>query len=380
MEFTIKLESVIFIKYKILNSLMKKINSALALLFLFALVFNDNIFADTPIGVLIPMSGPYADLGDDCKKGIEVARESFPRADKKTKFIYSDSRSEARTAMTEFSRVLNQDNVQAFITMRSPVGMAINPLSKQKKIPIIGAVGHALFSKDNPYAFQFWTTTAKEGEILAQHFKRNNIKKLSVVTSEDDWTVAVSDALINEFSKNSDSDVENHFIQSSETDFMPILLKIKSNNPDVIFLNLGISQLTTAFKRIMELKIPAKIYSNYWFGKDELIRTLDKNEAEKVTFIEGKYDFKEFYERLEKLFPGSHSTFMHFACYSSASFILNSIDKLPEPTTSDSLYEALINIKEVVLDRQTLKVIDRIAQFDLACKSIKDGKLLVGPC
>lgn len=337
---------------------------------------------ETPIkiGVLIPMSGAYADLGEDCRKSIDIARSSLPEADKKIKFIYSDSKSDPKTAITEFNRLLDQDKVIAFITSRSPVGMALNPLSEKKKVPILGAVGNSLFPINNPYAFQFFTTTKSEGIALAEHFKKQDIKKLSLITTDDDWTVAVSDALIKSLADKKDTKVDNQFVLSSESDFMSTLLRVKAGKPDVIFLNLGISQLATALKRILELQIPASIYSNFWFGKDEVVKTLKKEEVERVTFVEGKYEFNDFLEELKTAFPQTRPNFMHLACFSSAYFLLNSIEKTKDPISSESLYNSLVENKEIEFGDLKLEIKNRVVQFEIACKQYVNGMLVSNPC
>lgn len=114
------------------------------------------------VGMLLPLSGPYAAVGADNRKGVEVALEES--ADKGSlEIVYADSRAEPHQAVSEFRRLTTAEGVSVVIAFRGPVGMAVNPISKTLRIPLLGGVGNKDFAAANPHAFQIWTRSDEEG-------------------------------------------------------------------------------------------------------------------------------------------------------------------------------------------------------------------------
>ena len=114
------------------------------------------------IGALIPLSGDYAPVGDDNRKGIELAlAESGENSS--VSVVFGDSRTDPKTAINELRKMVRTDGVLGAFAMRSPIGMAVNPVSKSLQIPILGGVGHSDFPKQNGYAWQMWSPSDYEG-------------------------------------------------------------------------------------------------------------------------------------------------------------------------------------------------------------------------
>jgi branched-chain amino acid transport system substrate-binding protein len=107
------------------------------------------------IGMLLTLSGSFASAGEDCRKGAEagllVAGPQTP-----IDLIYADTKNEPTTAITEFQRLVRANLVVGVYTHRSSIGMALNPISLNAQVPLLGAVGHRDFARGNNFAFQIW--------------------------------------------------------------------------------------------------------------------------------------------------------------------------------------------------------------------------------
>ncbi len=289
---------------------------------------------EAKLGALLPLSGPYAAVGADNQRGIELAKEeaSF-------EVIYADSKAEPAQAISEFQKLVNINNVNGVFVFRGPPGMAVNPISKKEKIPLLGGVGNKDFINQNDYAFQAWIPSDKEGEFLAKQMK--NYEKIALLTVQDDWPISVSKGFRESIGKKLIFDEE---ILPSEIDIRSQAHKLK--NSDAIFLNVAISQIGSFTTQLRALGVKARIFTNFWAGKEEVIKAIGNEE---LSFAE---------------MDSQDLTSAELSGYVSA--ILFS--KAPN-------YEALINQDEVVTKRGTYKIKNRVIQFPMRLRTIKNGKV-----
>ena len=91
---------------------------------------------DPKIGVIVPLTGPLASVGEKVKRGIQMAAESehFPQKN----IIYEDGEFSNSKALSAYHKLVSVDKVQAVIGPFGP-GQTQTILSKAKvkKIPIV---------------------------------------------------------------------------------------------------------------------------------------------------------------------------------------------------------------------------------------------------
>jgi branched-chain amino acid transport system substrate-binding protein len=329
------------------------------------------------IGLLIPLSGAFANIGEDCQRGIEAARQEFITPEckncQKIRFIYADSQADPKIAISEFSKLTEINKVSAVLTSRSTVGMALNPISKQKQIPLIGAVGHKNF-RDNPFAFQFWTNTKEEGTALANKAIKEKQFSVALITMEDDWTLSISDEFKKAFTSKGGSLVFEETITSNETEFSSLVTKTKLKKPQAIFVNLGISQGGLLTKRIREQRLNQQIYSNFWSASPEAIDVAGKT-IEGAIFVETSLELPKFKKALNDIFKDPKISAMTYSCYSGTAAIVSAVANLPsEVADKKEVYDSLLKIKLLNLKDEQLAIEDRYAKFRLAYKTIHNSK------
>ncbi len=354
------------------------------LLFISVFLFSvTNSFAEEiKIGLLLALTGPFADIGDDCKRGIDLAVDS--KTDKlnvdnyKISLIYGDSQADPKTGISEFKRLVDQEKAIAVLTMRSTIGMSLNPLSQSKKIPVVGAVGHPKFTTNNEYAFQFWPATNQEGEVLAKKAIELNYKNIALVTAEDDWTLSLSEEFKNSFEKAGGKVSFNETVLPTEVDFLPIITRLKQKKADAIFIDMApISSIALIAKRIREQGIKLPILANFWLGDKNAIANAGAQNVEGVIFPEVKLKYSGFEERLNKLTssPKRPSGMTH-SCYSGMAYLIEALKNNKGIKDNISYYSALNNTSQVKLLDNTIEVNNRRANFPVIIKTIKNGQVI----
>lgn len=337
-------------------------------------------FADDPvrIGLLVPLSGPYADLGEDCRFGIEVARRGFAPSDKvgshQVEFHYEDSQADPKTGILGYKKLVEEKNVLAIVTIRSPIGMAINPSSKRDHVSLLGGVGHKDFVSTNKYAFQLWASTPVEGSTLAEGMVARGDLVAAVLTTEDEWTMSLTEGFKNRFLGLGGELIFDETVPPSEMNLSTVLTKAFSKNPDAIFLDLGVAQIPVAVRRARELGYKKTIYSNFWSGSADVARAAGDEMMDGVIFPEMVVSEPKFSAALAT-FSDKRPNAAAYSCYTATAMTIEGIKNVSSNLNRDTLYDALTKVKVVPLLDSPLEIIDRRGNFKMGLKEVQENKI-----
>ncbi len=330
------------------------------------------------VGISMSLSGASAEAGEDCMRGIDLARDleslSKLEADNKIRYIVEDNRSEPRVAVDGFRKLIDINKANVVLTARSPIGMALNPISKAKKIPILGVVGHQDFATQNEYAYQFWPTTENEGGALANEIIKDGHKTIAVLYTEDEWTKNFSEGIKKIYKSNPENIVFYESVLPGESDFLTILTRIRKLKPDSIVFNHTLGELGTVLKKAKELGLKGMIYSNYWAGFKSVIDTVGKDKMEGVKFIEIDLQHEKFQSRFGEKYKAKFTpSAAAFTCYLSTLTIGQALNECK----ANEFAECMEAIKEINTPDGPIKIVDRRVQFPLALKEVRNGEVVV---
>ncbi|MBL7662243.1 ABC transporter substrate-binding protein [bacterium] len=341
-------------------------------------------FADSSkkikLGIILPLSGTYADNGEDCKRGVEIARTNLAAKDKLGSYavehIYEDSKNDPKISLSIFNQLVEQQKAQAVFTIRSTVGMALNPLSKRMQVPLFGVIGHTDFPFQNPYAFQVMTTGDEYGPAIVKLINSRGLKRIATITTEDDWLISITDGIRAEIKKSGLSLVVDEPLMPTEMEFFSHVSRIRKSNADAILLNLAINQIVPFIKRLREQGLTQPIFSNYWVGKPEVMASAAAELFEGVEFPEVQLQLPGFNKILHDKYEDVWATQITFSCYVSMKLFYQALQTSNKITDRNTLYKALLGITSIEMPDQDLTVKDRHVKFSLARKRIEQGKVV----
>lgn len=332
------------------------------------------------IGLMTELTGTFAANGADCKHGYELARRTLLHGDQingyHLQFIYGDTKGEAKSGISEFLKLVESDGIQVGIANRSQVVMAINPLSKQKKIPFVAVVGYASLLKDNDYAFRFWPSTHQEGAALAQRVLASGFKSAAIVTWEDEWTVSIREAFADEFKRGGGRIVMDELCGDLQTDFTSIITRLRSLAPQAIFVNLGLNNAGVFIRKLREQGLRQPLFGSYYTRKKEVAESAGSQAIEGLVLEEIAMRGEKFQRGLKQLFGNVEASAITFACYTGLAGIFQALRDTPGIRDPQQLHAALLAMKEVPLLDSTLKLSGREALYDLDFKVIRQGQVV----
>lgn len=322
------------------------------------------------LGFLLPLSGSFAAVGEDCRQGIEaaLAEKGNPAG---VSVRIADSKADPATALTEYRKMTDVDHVSGVFAFRGPVGMAINPVAKSGRMPLLGGVGNKDFTVANPFAFQLWPRSDEEGEFLAKKILERGYKRLAIATLEDDWTAAVSTALKAAFQAEGGTVTLDKAVLPADTDFKTLVLQLRNAEADAIFLNVGVAQSGTVVKQLREQRFDKPIFSNFWSAKKESLEAAGPGGSEGVMYAEMATSYPKLAALLQSKF-GKAASGATLSSYAGALLMLQAAEQ-GGVETPDQLFHALSAQKELRTADGSLQIVDRQVKFPLVLRTIRNG-------
>lgn len=332
------------------------------------------------IGLMAGLSGPSANVGRDCRRGYELARGVMVQKgrikDYRLRFLYADHRADPKTGLSEFNRLVDIERVHAVVTHRSPVALAINPVSRRKNIPILLITGHPELRVRNSHAFEFWPLVSDEGEALARVLAGLGKTRVAVLTTEDEWTLGLRDIFVAELEKLAGQLVYDQAVPKDETDFAAYALQIKKGRPTAVFVNLRPGQVGAAVRRLREAGINEQIIGNFYMRKSEEIDIAGVSAMEGAIIVEPNFSGPEFVNNAQRVLGDQDITGVTYTCYSAIALLVQALEADPNIREPKDLSATLAGTAQVRLPDEIIRMVERAARYNLAYRTIKKGKVI----
>ncbi len=217
------------------------------------------------MGVIIPLTKATVTAYEQVREGIDMAADDINALGgingHSLKLIYEDDQCDARMAVTAFEKLVNIDKVSIIIGPAcSSNVLAVAPLANEKKIIILTTVGSTdKITTSGDYVFRNTPTARDYSYYIAEFAYRNlSARTASVLYLNLDNGIDFKDAFVKRFVEVGGTILNTESYERGENDFRAQLIKIKSQNPNVLFIAGQINQ-GLAMKQARELGIDKQI-------------------------------------------------------------------------------------------------------------------------
>ncbi len=205
------------------------------------------------VGVIAPLSGNQAFIGNDFKEGLELNSE--------IEYVYQDSQGSVIGAVSAYHQ-LRVEDVDAMVVVSSG-DEAILELADKDEIPLILTVSSTggLPSKSS-WVFRYFTNADSDAPVIVEYatedLEYNNFAILHVV---DNFGYSYATVFQSEVEKMGGTIVGVEQFQYTDYEYRTQLLKLEEENPDAIYV-IGLDyQIAEALKEINELNIDVQVLS-----------------------------------------------------------------------------------------------------------------------
>ncbi|MBW2990293.1 ABC transporter substrate-binding protein [Candidatus Woesearchaeota archaeon] len=230
------------------------------------------------IGYLGPLTGDAASYGETEVNVIKIALKEINSAGgiagRPLKVLYEDGQCRGKEATTAAKKLIEIDNVKIILGgLCSAETLAMAPITEANKILVFSALAsNPDISDAGEYIFRNVPTDHDWSQFAAETIYKEGYKEVSMLTENTPYAIGVRDIFKERFIELGGKIIADEVFEQNSKDYRSQITKIKSNQPDAIFLNpqAGITGGLAA-KQIREFGITAPIYSSYvWGGPDSV--------------------------------------------------------------------------------------------------------------
>ncbi|OGA51265.1 MAG: hypothetical protein A3G24_02155 [Betaproteobacteria bacterium RIFCSPLOWO2_12_FULL_62_13] len=234
------------------------------------------------IGFFAPLTGPFAGLGIDAKKGADLAVSEINGAGgingKKVELVSYDDRGNRAEAVTVVRKLIEQDRVIAIVNgSLSLTSIAAAPVVNAAKTPMVVAYSNAVgVVKGHEWVFRWASVADVQGWVMGHEAVKAGKKTFALFMQDEEYGRGIINGAEKALEKLGGKVLYKKAVAPSEREFRAFLTEVKNLNVDAVFAS-GFGPVLTAIGRQgWELGV---------FPKAQLYLGCDMNEIDWYTGI-----------------------------------------------------------------------------------------------
>jgi len=230
------------------------------------------------VGAVLPLTGDSAAWGDQGRKGIEAAvkeiNDSGGINGQSLEVVYEDSQANPRLAVSAISKLISVDKVPAVVgDMVSATTLAMAPIAEEKQVVLIAPSASApAISDAGKFIYRVWPSDLLEGSELAKWAHGQGYKRVCVLYISTDYGLGLSKVFQQTFESLGGSVPSTQGYAQDETNFKPYLARVKSENPDAVYLISYYKDAALALKQAKEIGLNAQFFGATAVESPELVK------------------------------------------------------------------------------------------------------------
>ena len=193
------------------------------------------------IGAILPLTGDFAAIGNEIKRGIEIAIDEAKNAGFSLAIFYEDDQSLSPVAaVNSANKLININKIDIGLTMLVEESRPISPIFSKNKVPLLVLWDSNSYIKEaGSYIFSNGFSTEKAGEMMAEFaYSKLGLKKIAIISHVDPWAKIISKSFKDKIMDLGGLIEYEEELQPSETDYRTSIAKIKQMSPDGIYIGL----------------------------------------------------------------------------------------------------------------------------------------------
>ena len=196
------------------------------------------------VGVVAPISGSSAMVGDTQLKGIRLAvkqiNESGGIHNKEIVLIEEDDQQDPKTAVSAINKLVSSDEVIAVIgTVNSSCTLAMMDVTENNQIPLVTPIssGIAITDPSNNYIVRLQASDILQAKAITEYAINDlGYTKIAVMYQNDDFGSGGKEVAVNVLNNAGIEPLAVEAFDPSATDMTAQLVKIKEHEPEAIIM------------------------------------------------------------------------------------------------------------------------------------------------
>lgn len=188
------------------------------------------------IGVVLPLSGDLAIVGQSIKDSILLAKDDLKSKNLKNNYelVIDDDAFDAKRTISVFNKMKSIDKVDALISFASQGGGVVSPLAEQSQIIQINIGASEAKVAEGKYNFVHWTTPKETSKRMLEFYNSKGYKKIVAIITNNGGNYSLENAIKGHLEEYQEMSYKSFYVQPNEKDYRLLLEKVKAEKPDVI--------------------------------------------------------------------------------------------------------------------------------------------------
>ena len=251
------------------------------------------------LGVIVPVSGPYAHFGDAGRIGLEMGL----KADSKDLISvkYEDSQYEAAKSVSAYSKLIEIDHATGLIVLGSPPSSAVIPLAEKRGIPVFAWTPSKKITGGTNGVIRLMTSATEQGQTMAAEVRRREYNNIGYFAAQNEFAQSVKEGFLASYG--SSGILVNEEVNPTEQDFRTSLIRARSLGVKAIGICLNTGQIPAFIRQVRQLGLSVPLFGCHAMSSAAVLSALKSNKLS-AWFVEGVVG-KTFQEEFEKRSPDS---------------------------------------------------------------------------
>jgi len=241
------------------------------------------------VGVVAPITGPNSVVGEEFKNAVTMAFDNigWKIGDYTVEVVWVDEETDPEKATRAYEAAIVRDKITTgLLNWDASVAVALMEVSAQHQVPHFFAMGTAelvdeKYFSDEKYTYWMakgWPLPAKLTisyitvleDAIAQSLWTPPAKQVALYGTDDDWARGFASAIGQQFQDAGWEVVSEDYVPIGETDFYPLLTKLKSLDVPLIAGTMSDAAAFSAFiKQSREVGLKSLIVADGlgWVGE-----------------------------------------------------------------------------------------------------------------
>jgi len=333
---------------------------------------------EATVGLILPMTGPFASTGKQEKAAAElyIAQHGDKVGGDTVKLVIKDD-----TAAPDITKRLAQElvaNDHAKVLMGfglTPLARAAAPIATEAKVPeIVTAAATAMITEKSPYIARTSFTLPQAAVPMADWALKNGIKKVVTIVTDYGPGVDAEKWFADAFEKGGGTISQKIRVPLKNPDFSPFLQRMADDKPDAVFVFVPSGFGAVFMKEFVERgldKSGIKLIGTGDVTDDDLLADIGDSALGAVTTHHYSADHdspenKAFVAAFEKANSGMRPNFMAVAAYDGMNLVYKALEKTKGDASGDALIGAMKGMSwtsprgPVSIDPETRDIVQNI--------------------
>lgn len=197
---------------------------------------------EVKVGFALPATGPYAFLGVQAKKGVDLGMEEYKKWSPNSKLTIIPLIQDQTGDKTKVIALMSQFAVRERVPLiLGPIGtaeaLAAAPIVNELKVPTYATSVSADVLKAGPWSFKMWQDPKIVMDVISDHILQSGVKTIVIAYMKDGDSYITFKNLVSERLKAGGVKVlAEEPLVSSDVDFSALGTKLVELKPDALFL------------------------------------------------------------------------------------------------------------------------------------------------